>query len=146
MNKNNLISLAFYARSDSVWVAPKEGYMTIEEYNRLNAVYNAKTEQQLHAESKYMRENADEIVSKYRREQLKAVRAADLEQEIKKKQVEREDYTSCTDLEEFETAAPALGKWQTVVRRCVIKFYYRNRSRKTLTYTMSIHFQRSEAD
>lgn len=92
--------------------------MTIEEYNRLNLVYTAKTEQQLHEESKYMRENADEIASKYRREQLKAIRAQDIQQEVKEKEIEREGYTSCNE-EEEETAAPALGKWHTVVRKYV---------------------------
>lgn len=92
--------------------------MTIEEYNRLNLVYEAKTEQQLHEESKYMRENADEIASKYRREQLKSIRMQNIQQEIKEKEAEREDYTSCVE-EEEETAAPALGRWQTVVRKYV---------------------------
>ncbi|XP_055300146.1 WW domain-binding protein 4 isoform X1 [Sitodiplosis mosellana] len=101
---------------ESIWEAPKEGYMTIEEYNRLNLVHEAKTEQQLHEESKYMRANADEIVSKYRREQLKTFRAIHTQQEVKEKEAEREGYTSCNE-EEEETAAPALGRWQTVVRK-----------------------------
>lgn len=92
--------------------------MTIEEYNRLNLVYTAKTEQKFHEESKYIRENADEIASKYRREQLKAVRARNIQQEVKEKEIEREGYTSCNE-EEEETAAPALGKWQTIVRKYV---------------------------
>lgn len=90
--------------------------MTIEEYNRLNLVYNAKTEQQLHQESKYMRENADEIASKYRREQLKAVRAEATAEAEKEKEAERESYT---EYDEPGTSSRPFGKWQTVVRKCV---------------------------
>lgn len=110
----------FYLKmiTESIWKAPKEGYMTIEEYNRLNLVHTARTEQQMHEESKYMRENADEIASKYRREQLKAIRARDIQREVKEKEIEREGYTSCNE-EEEETAAPALGKWHTVVRKYI---------------------------
>lgn len=104
--------------SESVWETPKEGYMTIEEYNRLNLVYEAKTEQQLYEESKFMRENADEIAAKYRREQLKAVRANAIQHEIKEKEIERENYTACEDIdEEPGTSAQPFGKWQTVVHK-----------------------------
>lgn len=99
-------------------MAPKEGYMTIEEYNRLNLVYEAKTELKLHEESKFMRENADELVAKYRREQLKAVRDVALQHEVKEKEIEREGYTACEDIdEEPGTSARPFGKWQTVVHR-----------------------------
>lgn len=94
--------------------------MTIEEYNRLNLVYNAKAEQKLHQESKYMRENADEIASKYRREQLKAVRTEVTAEEIEEKEAERESYTEYE--EEPGTLARPFGKWQTVVRKYAIFF------------------------
>lgn len=110
---------------ESVWEAPKEGYMTIEEYNRLNLVYEAKTEQQLHEESKFMRENADELASKYRREQLKAVRASALQREAKEKEIERESYTACEEVNEVDeepgASARPFGKWQTVVRKYVLQ-------------------------
>lgn len=44
---------------------PKEGYMTLEEYNRLNKLAEAQQQLQLHKESMFMRGNADEIVAKY---------------------------------------------------------------------------------
>lgn len=99
--------------------------MTIEEYNRLSLVHNARAQQQLHEESKYMRENADELVSKYRRQQLTIFREKEIEEQTKQKEEERESYTACDEIEETETEAPALGKWQTIVRKyekfCKIK-------------------------
>lgn len=95
--------------------------MTIEEYNRLNLVYEARTQQQLHQESKFIRENADEIASKYRREQIKTKRATVFEEEAKEKDVERESYTEYED--DSGTSAKPFGKWQTVVRKYVALFH-----------------------
>lgn len=90
--------------------------MTIEEYNRLNLVHDARVQQELHQESKHMRENADEIASKYRREQLKAKRAHAFAQETEEKEVERESYQAYEDeYEEPGTSARPYGQWQTVV-------------------------------
>lgn len=94
--------------------------MTIEEYNRLNLVYETRAQQQLHQESKFMRANADEIASKYRREQLKTKRAEVFEAEVEEKEIERESYTEY----EEEPGTSAFGKWQTVVRKYVDIFFY----------------------
>lgn len=92
--------------------------MTIEEYNRLYTVYNARAEQQLHKESKFMRENADEIASKFRREQLKVFREETIADEIKEKEIERESYQEDdTNEEEAGTSAQPYGRWQTVVKK-----------------------------
>lgn len=92
--------------------------MTIEEYNRLYTVYNARAEQQLHKESKYMRENADEIASKFRREQLKVFREETIADQIKEKEVERETYQEADPYEdEAGTSANPYGRWQTVVKK-----------------------------
>lgn len=93
--------------------------MTIEEYNRLNLVYETRAQQQLHQESKFMRANADEIASKYRREQLKTKRAEVFEAEVEEKEIERESYTEY----EEEPGTSAFGKWQTVVRKYVDIFF-----------------------
>lgn len=103
-----------------MWEAPKEGYMTIEEYNRLNAVFETKAQQQLHEESKFMRENADELAAKYRREQLRAKRAEAFAEEAAEKEIERESYVECEEEDdEPGTSARPFGKWQTVIRKCV---------------------------
>lgn len=93
--------------------------MTLAEYNRLDVLYNTKTEQQLHEESKFVRENADEIVSKYRREQLKAKRAAVFANEAIEKEIERESYTVNEEPDPEPTAAQPYGKWRTVVEKYV---------------------------
>lgn len=92
--------------------------MTIEEYNRLNLVYNARAEQQLHQESKFMRENADEIASKYRREQLKIFQTETIAKEMEEKEIERESYTEYE--EEPGTSARPYGRWQTIVKKYAI--------------------------
>lgn len=98
---------------DSIWKAPKEGYMTIEEYNRLNLVFEAKQNQQMHEESKFMRENADELAAKYKRETLKAMKQKPTEKEIKEEENKRESYETY----ESETESRAIGSWQTVVKK-----------------------------
>lgn len=97
--------------NESIWEEPKEGYMTIEEYNRLNKVVDAKAEQQHYAESKYMRDNADELLSKYKREKFKTLQAFTKAEEVKEKEEERETYTA---YEEPGSSSQPFGKWQTV--------------------------------
>lgn len=49
---------------DSRWDQPKEGYMTLEEYSRINKIAETQQKIQLQKDSMYMRGNADEIVAK----------------------------------------------------------------------------------
>lgn len=90
--------------------------MTIEEYNRLNLVYNARAEQQVYEESKNLRENADEVAAKYRREQLKVIRIDAIDEEVKEKEIERASYKEYEDPPETSSAQP-YGKWQTIVKK-----------------------------
>lgn len=87
--------------------------MTIEEYDRLNLVFEARQMQQTNEESKYMRENADELAAKYKREQLKRMKPPPSAKEQQQKEELRDSY------EEHEpgTAARPFGSWQTVVRK-----------------------------
>lgn len=97
--------------------------MTIEEYNRLNLVYNERAEQKVYEESKHLRENADEVVAKYRREQLRVIRSEGIDEEIKEKEIERETYTEYEEPSETTSAQP-YGKWKTVVTKyefCILK-------------------------
>lgn len=87
--------------------------MTIEEYNRLNLVFEARQMQQTHEESKYMRENADELAAKFKRERLKALKPKPTPEEKQQEEEIRESY----ETEETDTAAKPLGTWQTVVRK-----------------------------
>lgn len=86
--------------------------MTIEEYDRLNLVFEARQMQQTHEESKYMRENADELAAKYKRELLKAKKPQPTAEEKQQEEEIRDSY----ETEEPEMAAKPLGAWQTVVK------------------------------
>lgn len=98
---------------ESVWKAPKEGYMTVEEYNRLNLVFEVKQKQLQHNKSKFMRENADEIAAKYKREAFKSLMPKETEEDEEEREKNRESF----ELYEPETAARPLGKWQTVAEK-----------------------------
>lgn len=87
--------------------------MTIEEYDRLNLVFEAKQMQQTHEESKYMRENADELAAKFKRERLKALKPKPTPEE----QQEEEEIRDSYEAHEPGTAARPFGAWQTVVRK-----------------------------
>lgn len=85
--------------------------MTIEEYNRLNKLAEAKQNLEEHQKTVHNRENADEIASKRMRQRLVFHRPQPTKEQIKKEKEERESYQP---FEEPGSSAPALGKWQTV--------------------------------
>ncbi|KAG4072322.1 hypothetical protein HA402_004254 [Bradysia odoriphaga] len=96
---------------DTTWNVPKEGYMTLEEYNRLNTLAEAQQQLKLHKESMFMRGNADEIVAKFHREKLKERRAKPTPTEIAKVEEEKEQYKT---YEDPDWSAKPLGAWTTV--------------------------------
>lgn len=79
-------------------------------------MYNARAEQKVYEESMNLRENADEVVAKYRREQLKFIRSEGIQEEKKEKEIERESYAEYEEEPETSSAQP-FGKWQTIVRK-----------------------------
>lgn len=50
--------------NETVWEKPKEGFMTLKEYNRINQVALRQQEMKQQEDSLFMRGNADEIVAK----------------------------------------------------------------------------------
>lgn len=86
--------------------------MTLEEYGRINKLAEAKQTQQMYVESRFMRENADEIASKYLREQLKRRQPQPNQDEIKREEEIKESYETYEEPE--ENSSKAYGKWQTV--------------------------------
>lgn len=107
--------------------------MTIEEYNRLNVVYNARAEQKVYEESKNLRENADEVVAKYRREQLKFIRSEGIQEEKKEKEAERESYAEFEEEPETSSAQP-FGKWQTIVTKYGLSTNFHSLDNKTIHF------------
>lgn len=84
--------------------------MPIEEYDRLNVVLEMKQQHQVQEETKFLRDNADEIKAKYRRETLKIFAPRKTVKEVKEEEERRESYEAF----EPETAARPIGQWQTV--------------------------------
>jgi WW domain-binding protein 4 len=57
--------------NESTWTKPKEGFMSLKEYEKLNEVAMQQQKEQHERELKETVENADEIASRFRREQMK---------------------------------------------------------------------------
>ncbi|GAB0098838.1 WW domain-binding protein 4 [Sergentomyia squamirostris] len=99
--------------NESVWEAPKEGYLTLDEYNRINAVASHQQEVQAAKECQIERENADEYVARIKRERLKQRRVQDGNESIKRKWDETEEYQAVDSY--VSPGAGPYGKWETVV-------------------------------
>lgn len=71
-----LLILSFLLRFtiETTWEKPKEGYMKIDEYEKLNAIAVKQQEEKLQQEMTETIENADELAAKYKREQSKKYR------------------------------------------------------------------------
>lgn len=90
---------------ESAWDKPKEGFMTIKEYEKLNEIAIEQQEEQRLREMKDSVENADEIASKYNREQLKRFK-----KRTEEKKPEEEPSTSYAG----QYGGQPYGKWETV--------------------------------
>lgn len=90
--------------------------MTLEEYKRLNDIVEKQQNDELQKESMYMRNNADEIAAKYRREELKRLRPKPTEIEIKEEKEVKENYQV---YEEVGTVAQPYGQWQTIIKKYI---------------------------
>ncbi|XP_055387293.1 WW domain-binding protein 4 [Condylostylus longicornis] len=93
----------------SVWEAPKEGYMKLEEYERLNEIAKKQQENQYALEAKNFRENVDEEVARYNREKMKKFRKNDGEEKRKEIEEKRTNYVT-----QEEASTSKIGSWQVV--------------------------------
>lgn len=91
--------------NESVWKKPKEGFMSLEEYERLNEVAIRQQEEHKALEMKNTIENADEIASRYNREQLKKYQK--ITEEPKTEQEASTSYAG-------QYGGQPYGKWETV--------------------------------
>lgn len=96
--------------NESTWQKPKEGFMKLAEYERINEVALQQQEQQKYDQMKHSIDNADEIASKYRREQLKKYQKRTEEP----KKVEE---ASTSYVDQYGVRPSGLGKWETVVAK-----------------------------
>ena len=92
----------------STWKKPREGFMPLKEYEKLNELALQQQKDYQAREMKETVENADEIASKYRREQLKVYQKRTAE-----KKPEPEATTSYADQYGVYATEP-LGKWEAV--------------------------------
>ncbi|XP_037927385.1 WW domain-binding protein 4 [Teleopsis dalmanni] len=95
--------------NESVWKEPKEGYLSWEDYQRINDIAIKQQEMQQAAEAKRFRENVNEEVARYNREKLKKYCKRDGTEETKTSQEIRATYKT-----QEEAAAVTIGAWQTV--------------------------------
>lgn len=99
---------------ESVWVEPKEGYMSYKEYQEIQQIGEQQAAKIEREEFVRTVKNSDEIAAALKREQHKKIG-----EKIKKKereQAKREESTenSKVALEDPETAARPLGRWEAV--------------------------------
>lgn len=92
--------------NESKWVKPKEGFLTLAEYEKLNEVAIKQQEDRQHQEMKSSIENANEIASKYNREQLKKYKKR-TEEKIPEEEAPSTSYAG-------QYGGQPFGKWETV--------------------------------
>ncbi|TMW49077.1 hypothetical protein DOY81_005852, partial [Sarcophaga bullata] len=95
--------------NESVWEAPKEGYLSWQEYQRINDLALKQQELKEAEEAKKFRENVNEEVARYNRERLKQFRPPITKQEQKAQEERKEKFKT-----EEEAKAPEIGQWQVV--------------------------------
>lgn len=91
--------------NESVWQKPKEGFMTLAEYEKLNEIAIKQQEEQQQKEMKNTIENAGEIASRFNREQLK---------KYQKITEERKPTEEPTTSYAGQYGGQPFGKWETV--------------------------------
>ncbi|XP_055839573.1 WW domain-binding protein 4 [Episyrphus balteatus] len=97
--------------NESVWTEPKEGFLSIEEYDKINKIAEAQQEIQMQQEAKEFQKNAPEEVAKYNRERLKMYRRKDPIEETAKEE-KRQTFKT-----EEESKTPEIGAWVTVEKK-----------------------------
>lgn len=98
---------------ESVWEAPKEGYMKKDEYENLSKIAWQKQKENAAIEAKYELENADEIAARLRRENMAQIfkHNRKIKEEIEKKVDHgREAATNA----EIERSINPYGRWESV--------------------------------
>lgn len=96
--------------NESVWEPPKEGYLSYEEYERINQLAISQQEITQAEESLRFRANADEEVARFNRERhARLYRKTETPKEKKQKEEIKQKYKT-----EEEAANKEIGQWQVV--------------------------------
>lgn len=91
--------------NESIWEKPKEGFMTLAEYEKLNEIAIKQQEEKQQQEMKHTIENAGEIASRFNREQLKKYKK--ITEEPKPTEEPSTSYAG-------QYGGQPFGKWETV--------------------------------
>lgn len=103
--------------NESIWEAPKEGYMKKDEYKKISHVVQQKQEEALKQEVKYEVDNAPEIAAKLKREHMGKLFHHN--RKVKEEMENLTDHKKQRAEEEavLDAAAGPYGRWQTVEHR-----------------------------
>ena len=104
--------------NESVWEKPKEGFMPLAEYNRINAIALAQQQIRNKSDASKNVENEEEKKARYFRERLKDFRSPDFSEESVVPASTREYFKT-----EEEAATPNIGSWQSVQEEKYVGFY-----------------------
>lgn len=91
--------------NESMWEKPKEGFMTLAEYEELNEIAIKQQEEKQQQDMKHTIENAGEIASRFNREQLK---------KYKKITAEPKPAEEASTSYAGQYGGQPFGKWETV--------------------------------
>ncbi|KAH8360985.1 hypothetical protein KR093_006225, partial [Drosophila rubida] len=96
--------------NESVWDPPKEGFLSYEEYERINQLAINQQEISQAEESLRFRANVDEEVARFNRERhAQLYRKPETAKEKKQKEEKRQEFKT-----EEEAATKEIGQWQVV--------------------------------
>lgn len=98
--------------NESVWEAPKEGFLSYAEYERINGLAVKQQEVQQAKEAKTFRDNVNEEVAKFNRERMKQFRRQETPEEKEVRNLEKEKMSKFKT--EAEAATQEIGDWQVV--------------------------------
>ena len=112
-----------YKNLESVWTAPKEGYLSLDEYDKISKQAADLQEMQAQKERSNFLNNAEEIAAKFKREKLKERRVQDVEKPaefVENTEIGTDGaiYTAPAESSSssYSSSAP-YGQWQTVVKK-----------------------------
>lgn len=111
---------------ESVWEAPKEGFMSLKEYEKIQQIGEEKAAEQERKEFLDTVKNSDEIAAALKREQHKKMRIKAKNKEKAKEDAaavkeEKEAADEKYGWEDPDVAARPLGKWQVVETKKYVK-------------------------
>jgi WW domain-binding protein 4 len=116
---NNFLKILIYlshSHTESIWEKPKEGYMTLKEYEKLNQLAIKQQEESVKKDQQYHVENAEELAARLKREQFKKYQKITQEKKsVKGQKAEEEEDPTASYKTSFDAyGAQPIGQWEAV--------------------------------